>query len=120
MDNLTEKLADILNDPESMNTVREMAAVLLGEKEEKAEAVPLNNSADPLSGEGLPDIGEMQRIMDLFSKIKSANDDPKAQLLTALKPHLGKERQEKVDSALKILKILELLPLIKESGLLNL
>ena len=35
----------------------------------------------------------------------------------ALKPHLSEERSKKVDDAVKIMQLIKLLPLIKESGL---
>jgi len=118
MDDLSEKIADILNDPESMDKVRLMAENLLGTKPEQPKTQ--EKISGILSGEGLPDISEMQKIMGLLSRLKSSEDDSRTQLLLALKPHLSEERRQKVDSAVKILRMLELLPLIKESGLLNL
>ena len=38
MDDLNQKLAQILNDPESMNRVREMAESILSQKEESKKA----------------------------------------------------------------------------------
>jgi len=118
MDDLSEKIADILNDPESMDKVRLMAENLLGTKPEQPKTQ--EKISGILSGEGLPDISEMQKIMGLLSRLKSSEDDSRTQLLLALKPHLSEERRQKVDSAVKILRMLYLLPLIKESGLLNL
>ena len=37
MDDLSEKLADILNDPESMNRVRQMAESLLGSEQQEQQ-----------------------------------------------------------------------------------
>lgn len=115
MDDLTEKLSELLNDPESMNRVRQMAESILGEKEEEKPSSP-----------SIPDIGsmlgpgELKTMMTLISKFNSSSNDSRTQLLTALKPHLSEPRREKVDTAIKILKVLELLPLIKESGILKL
>ena len=47
-------------------------------------------------------------------------DDSRVRLLLALKPNLSPERQAKVDSAIKILKLIELAPLLREMGILNL
>ena len=118
MDDLSEKLTDILNDPESMQKVRLMAENLLGNKAEEPKPSP--SITDLLNGEGLPDINDLGKIMGLLNSLKSSGDDSRTQLLLALKPHLSEERRTKVDSAIKILRLLELLPLIKESGLLNL
>lgn len=119
MDDLSEMLAGILNDPESMERVRKMAEGFLGTEGEPqaaktSEASPLGDIADMLGAE---DLGA---IVNIISRLKSAGNDNRAQLLTALKPHLSEPRREKVDTAIKILKVLEILPLIKDSGLFKL
>ena len=116
MDDLSEMLAGILNDPESMERVRKMAEGFLGgeEAQEPKTASPLGDIADMFE---LEDLG---KIVNIITKLKSAENDNRTQLLTALKPHLSEPRREKVDTAIKILKVLEILPLIKESGFLKL
>jgi len=111
MDDLSEKLAELLNDPESMNKVRQMAENLLGGNSEPA---PQSSAADNSGGD------ELKAVMSIMSILKNSGNDSRTQLLTALKPHLSEPKREKVDTAIKILKILEMLPLIKETGLLNL
>lgn len=119
MDDLTEKISGILNDPESMKQVRQMAESLFSSS--KAEEVNKPNDLSALlGGEGMPDPQQLELLLGLFSKLKSNNDDNTSKLLLALKPHLSGDRCERVDTAIKILKLLELLPLIKESGLINL
>ena len=46
-------------------------------------------------------------------------EDDSTRLLYALRPLLGAERQKKVDEALKILQMMRLLPLLKESGVFS-
>ena len=112
MDDLNQKLAQILNDPESMNRVREMAESILSEKDaKKPEPEP--------SPFGAVDGGELMNIMSIVSKLNATNDDARTNLLTALKPHLSEPKREKVDTAIKILKLLDLLPVLKESGVLG-
>lgn len=118
MDDLTEKISGILNDPESMKQVREMAESLFSQKTEQVNQK--NDLSTLLGGEGMPDPQQLEMLLGLFSKLKSSGDDNTSKLLLALKPHLSGDRRERVDTAIKILKILELLPLIKESGLINL
>ncbi|MBQ9965174.1 MAG: hypothetical protein IJP22_00420 [Clostridia bacterium] len=108
MEDLGEKLAEILNDPESMNRVKQMAESLLGGEEKREE------QSDVVSALGA---NEMQMMVNIMSRLKSSKGDASTQLLTALKPHLSEPRREKVDTAIKILKLIELFPLIKESGL---
>ena len=115
MDDLNLKLAQILNDPESMDRVRKMAENILGEnKAEETSSSTLGDIGSMLGGD------EIQAIISVVSRLKNSGNDPRSRLLDALKPHLSEPRREKVDTAIKILKLIELLPLIKESGLLKL
>lgn len=115
MDDLSAKLSELLNDPESMNRVRQMAEGLLGGSDEPEP--PARGSS------GLGDMlgaDELQAVMSIVSRMKSSGDDSRTQLLYALRPHLSEERRERADTAIKILKLLDVLPLLKESGLLKL
>ena len=113
MDDLQSKLAGILNDPESMERVRKMAENLFsGEKNgSSVQNNPPANSGNMPSGE------ELQMIMSVVSKLNSAKDSERTNLITALKPYLSDTRREKAENAIKILKLLEILPLLKDSGL---
>ncbi len=114
MDDLSEKLAGVLNDPESMERVRQMAESILGEKDKtETQGSPLSEIGSVLG------INEMQSIMQIVGKFKNAGNDPRTQLLNALKPHLSEPKREKVDTAIKILKVIEILPLLRESGIFN-
>ncbi len=114
MDDLSQKLASVLNDPESMERVRRMAENILGEGNKTEEpSSPLAEIGSALGA------NEMQSIMQIISKFKGAGNDPRAQLLNALKPHLSEPKREKVDTAIKILKVIEILPFLRESGILN-
>lgn len=117
MDELSEKLSGILNDPESMERVRKMAESILGSDEKKA-STPSTDLMSTL-GNNMPDAETMGRIMQLISRFKNENHDARSALLLALRPHLSEPRQEKLDTAIKFLKMIDLLPLIKESGLFN-
>ncbi len=114
MDDLSEKLADILNDPESMQRVRAMAENLLGGSEQKAPPEPDLNS---VLGDGGLDGAQIAKIMGIMSRLKNTGRDSRTDLLLALKPHLSAPRREKVDTAIKLLKIIDILPLLKESGM---
>lgn len=56
--------------------------------------------------------------LGMLSKALSGDDDRTA-LIKALKPMLSDERKQKADEAIKILKLLQLMPLLQESGLLK-
>ncbi len=114
MDDISERLAEILNDPESLNRVRAMAEGILG-----GEQQPPKNSAPDLNLglEGGIDAAQMTKIMSILSRLNKTGDDNRSRLLLALKPHLSSPRQEKVDTAIKLMKLIDLLPLLKDSGI---
>lgn len=121
MDELTEKITQILNDPDGMDMVKSLAGSLLG-----GQNAPQAGEEKPTGGAlSLPDSGglsldpkQLGMIMKVMNSLKSNDaDDDRIRLLTALRPHLSPERQKKTDTAVKMLKLLKLLPLIKDSGL---
>ena len=105
MDDLSEKLSSLLSDPAGMDRIKEMAKNLLGDNAEEPPSVP---NVDP-------DVGKIAKMLSLV-KGPSMNDD-RVKLLMALRPNLSPERQAKVDSAIKILKLIELAPLLKDAGI---
>lgn len=126
MDDLSAMLSQFLGSEEGMNQVRAVADALgLGGTSEKGapagsteafasapEASPAQDGAPPL------DMGTLmllQRAISTFSQ-----SDKNTELLRALKPHFSEERAKKVDDAVRILQLIRLLPLVRESGLLNL
>ncbi len=123
MDDLAEKLSGILNDPESMAQVRKMAEGLFSQNEETGRETmgnPLSGllgNAPQSDGFSMPDATSIMRVVSL---LKNSGNDSRSGLLLALKPHLSEERQERVDKAVKILKLVSLMPILKEQGLLNL
>lgn len=63
---------------------------------------------------------DFNMIMMLGQVMESLNkQDENTNLLLALKPLIQEKKQKKIDTAINILKIISLLPLLKESGLLG-
>ena len=140
MDDLTSKIAQILGDPKSMEMVKDLAQSLganMNQRDNTAEnndkngslSVNDNNSltgggdlSNMLSGISNMPISPQQftMVMNIMGKLKSEQNDDRAKLLLALKPHLSPERQKKADNAVKMLKIVSLLPMIKDTGLFDL
>ena len=107
MDGLSSKLSSLLNDPEGLNQIKELASSLLGEgdnaKNEKNEQ---------------PSGNEIAAIMQVLQALKGANDKS-VELLLALRPLLSFERQTRLDTAIKLLTIYSVLPLLKDSNILG-
>ena len=47
----------------------------------------------------------------------SNSTDKNIDLLTALKPHLNEKNQSKIDQSIKLMRLLALVPLLKELGI---
>ncbi len=110
MDDLNEKIAGILNDPDSFEQLKNMAdSIFAGQSDSNYD-----NSND------MPPIENIGAIMSIISKLNSSGDNDRTRLINALKPYLSDKRKQKADNAIKLLKIVELWPLIKESGMFNL
>lgn len=119
MDDLSEKLAELLNDPESLNRVKLMAENILGG--EKQQDTPKTSSPDfnSLFGDGNFDPVQITKIVSVMSQLKNSSDDSRSRLLLALKPLLSPPRREKVDTAIKLLKLIDVIPLLKKSGIFD-
>ena len=69
------------------------------------------------SGGGLAELGDLSmitKLMPLMSDFKK--EDENTRLLHALRPYLQEPRRERLEQAVKILRLLKLLPLLKDSG----
>ncbi len=63
------------------------------------------------------DFESMKKITEIMKLLKSDVHDPRCDLLYALRPMLKKERQERVDQAAKMLRLLSVLPRLRELGI---
>ncbi len=133
MDDLAKKLNELLNSPDGMQKLQQAAASLgqmMGNAGEESAAVPTETppppaaepipapSSPPLNeGEGLEGLGDtlgdmaaIARILPLLSGMKK--DDENTTLLKALRPYLQSERQQRLDETIKIMHMLQILPLL--------
>ncbi len=139
MDDLTGQLNKILSDPQSMAQIQNMMSGLgLGQNnpQQQNEAQPapqnsneniiqnlqnvFNQSNSPQSSSAINGgdmVAMMSKIAPLLGTIQQ--DDDSTRLLSTLKPMLSSERQEKITQAIRILQLMKLMPLLKESGMLS-
>lgn len=123
MDDLTNQLNSILSDPKSMEMIQNLASSLLGGDDSKDNKTELP-SPEPQPASDLPMLsalsnmnsGEIGLLLKIGNLLRSGQDDARTRLLLSLKPLLAPERRDRVDKAVKLLKIAELLPLLRESG----
>lgn len=107
MDDFDNKLAGLLDNPESLEKIKSLAGMLMStEKKEGAEAakqssLPAVNKSDSGLDFDPSMLLKIKKVMDMTS----TKDDPRINLLMALKPYLSRKRAESMDSAMKILKL---------------
>lgn len=114
MPDMTEQLSALLSDPAGMEKIKAMAENLLGNS---GASLPLSASASAEPDTSMPDIGNIAKIAEM---IKPRQDDSRVRLLLALKPHLKPERQTRVDKAVKMLRLLDMAPMLSSLGLFEL
>lgn len=116
MDDLAEKLAEIMSNPAAMEKIKGLTSGLLGGNN-KAKEETQKKQDNPLNM--LPK-DTMQNIMGILPMLNAINkEDESTRLLNSLRPFLGEERRKKLDEAIKLMNIIKLLPIIKNSGLLK-
>ena len=106
MDSIADILAGLSE--QDMENLRETAAALFGKQEEQ------QSSADPFSSLGI----DAQMISKISGIMQAMNrEDSRCELIRALKPLLKPERQHRADEAIRLLKIISMLPLLREQKL---
>lgn len=119
MDDIAGKISELLSSPDGMDKIKTMANALFASNEAPKESQKSTEENNGFNGFSLPDGFDISKIMGVMSALNSHQSDHRSELLLALKPHLSKERSERVDKAVKLLKIVSLLPLLREQGLLD-
>jgi len=114
-----EKIGKLLSDEESVKQLSELAQLLMNDKsnENVPEEKNCNDSENNNSNNNALDIAKIMQLTELMGTFSQS--DKNTELLLALKPHLKEERQHKVDKAIKMLRLLAVWNVAKESGLLN-
>ena len=110
MDDLTDKISALLGDEGGMERIRQMAENLLGGEK---------NVAPPEPAPSVPDI-DFTRLLPLIQRLNSPKNDNRSSLLMALRPHLSEKRQQRLDRAVKLLRLADMLPLVQDSGIFKL
>ena len=134
MDDISAAIRSVLNDPQSMaqiqNIMQSLGANDAGQGGQNAPGpAPAQNAPNgagnalqsllPALG-GANDNPMMTMLLRAAPLLASANqEDDATRLLAALRPLLGEARRKKLDEAVRILKLLHLLPLLRESGILQ-
>ena len=91
---------------EDMAALKDLAGSLLGGEKKQEEKPPESSSSEF-------DFESMTKLMSVLGALGSANDERTA-LLHSLKPFLSDARRKKADEAARMLKLIGLLPTLKD------
>ncbi len=130
MDDLNQKISDLLNSPDGMARIQSMMDALgLGGSGDDAPVSIPDNPAPPrepaapqtpppapsAAGGGLPDMSVLLKLAPLLGGLNK--EDENTALLKALRPYLHGDREKRLDDAIQIMRLMKVLPLIQEKGL---
>lgn len=107
-----ERISELLSDEESVKQLSELAQMLVSEDGSASDT----DNAEKQSDEQ-PDLGAVLKLTSLVGA--ASNDNKNTDLLRALKPHLSADKQKRVDKAIKLMKLLAMWNIAKDSGLLQ-
>lgn len=118
-----------------MDNIEELLHALAEDDDEQDNSSGSYNGQDSCRGQGSCGEGtcgnndqsgglfsdlDPEMLIKLFGMFEALNQpDDNERFLLALKPLLREENRAKIDSALRLMKLFSLLPLLKDSGLLN-
>lgn len=84
--------------------------------EHTAAAGLAQNGLEGLLPKGL-DMSMLMKLAPVISKLSEKSDDKNSRLIMALKPHLKPENRHRADEAAHILKLISILPTLKDIDL---
>ncbi|MBP3921869.1 MAG: hypothetical protein J6D27_02770 [Ruminiclostridium sp.] len=103
---------------ENNNDMLDILLSAIGNTSEKDDK-DKDNDKDNSSGfdfSGI-DLDMIMKLGDIISGLNSTDKD--TELLIALKPYLRDQNQAKIDTAIKLFRLISLIPVIKETGLFD-
>lgn len=147
MDDVLVKVQEILGDPQKLEGFKNLASSLLNGNQEDDNAQPninknknampdienilkefvnsnSNGNSNQSKSNEVNDNLNIPLNMDMLLKVQNAisimnTNDKNIEFLRSLKMLLGDDKKQKVDSAIKIIRLAKLMPLIKDLNLLK-
>ena len=116
MDDLSNQIGNLLSDPSVLDTLRS----LIGSSDSSPAAAPVQEreASPPFGMLNMPNPEMLGMVMKLAPLLRSVNrEDDSTRLLLALKPFMHEERSRRIDGAIRLLGILKILPVLKNSGI---
>jgi len=123
MDNLNDIISSL--SAEDINMLKGVASSILGGGDEENNHTENQQNQAPNQNQGrgsnalasfglnTDDFNMMMKAKTIFDKMNSASNK-NTDLIMALKPHLAPEHRAKADTAIKILRLFDVLPYLKD------
>ncbi len=119
MDNINDIISSL--SAEDIDMLKGVASSILGDSADNdthtqsPPAAQSNNSLSPLSSLNLSgdDFNMIMKAKTMFDRMNNASSK-NTDLINALKPHLSEQSRQKADQAIRILKLFEVLPYLKD------
>lgn len=118
---LLNSLLGMLGDNPEEKISKALSSLGLGENKQ-TENVPSQETLDPqkIAPDMLQNTEGLETLLRLQSLLSSAQgEDDRARFLSSLKPFLSQEKQPKIDSALRLLRIAKMAEVAGKSNLLK-
>ncbi len=131
MNDISEKIQELLSDEESMKKIQQLYQMI--SQESSNDKQPSHEECDDGCYENSDsscftddsqcedmnfgfDFDMLFKLQELFG---NTGENKNTALITALKPYLSVEKQEKADKAIKIMNMLDAVEILKDSGILG-
>lgn len=129
-ENLMGKIQEVLSDPESMQQISELAKMLQGDSAGTASQcgdtaalgggapmeAPVSETPPALPLGGI----DPAMLLKMGELLRNTNDsDKNTALLMALRPHVGEQRQQRIDKALRLMKLWVVFQTMQKTGMLQ-
>ncbi len=115
MDDLSKKIEQFLSSPDSMEKITAALSAFTAASDAAGEQ-PASARPDPPSrGPSLPEGLDMNMLMKLAPLLSGVGkEDKNTALLKALRPYFHGEREKRLDEAIHIIRLINLLPLLQK------
>ena len=115
MENIGELLGSVLSDPDSMAKLKETAHQLGIETSELSSGSEEHGTVTQNASENLSGLTPaINKLAPLLGKLKE--EDDMTRLIHALKPYLSGARLKRAEEADRIVSIMRVIPLLRQSG----
>lgn len=133
MDNIQGKIQEFLQNPDALSQIQGVMASL-GMGEESSSNIDIasmlgglqsgdNNDGavgnQMFGGDGGINLWSIAELLPMLTSLKNGDGSYSTGLLMGVRPFLSQHRQRRVTEAVQLMKVLDLLPILKESGLLS-